>query len=219
MRKIIFSFFLVISSIANAEIDHSIGTTYERYSVIAEAWFANQKCKFLSNELSTEFERNVALMNVSLSSELDNPTTQLSIQDSAKAIADSEKYSGCPTSARDFVVTALMDSREWSAMIRKTGMKKEVWLKGFKPREIQFLCSNPIIKNTFSGNNQDCSLKLGELFDKCAAQVDNVKIPAALTSRQEAEKYGGIMGECITAYHLGGEYLTLFNQTQAAFDK
>ena len=214
-----FSFLLVISSISNAEIEPSIGKSYERYSVIAEAWFANQKCSFLSNEMTAEFERNVALINIALANEFKNPTKQLAIQNSAEAITGSEKYSGCPTSVRDFIVTSLMDARDWSATIRKAGLKKEYWLNGLKPREIQFLCSNPNILNTFSGNNKNCSLKLGELFDKCATQVDNVKIPAVLTSKQEAEKYGGIIGECIAAYHFGGEYLSLFNQAQNAFAK
>ena len=100
-----------------------------------------------------------------------------------------------------------------------SGMKKADWLMRFKPMEVQAQCTNSPLKRKFSGSNQECSLEVEKLFDKCANEVDNVKIPDVLTSRQEAENYGGVMGECITAYYFGGEYLTLFNQAQAAFVK
>jgi hypothetical protein len=99
------------------------------------------------------------------------------------------------------------------------GMKKEDWLKRFKPLEVQGQCTNSPLKRKFIGTYQECSAIVAKLFDKCANEVDNVKIPEILATRQEAEKNGSIMGECITAYYFGGEHLSLFNQLQSAFNK
>lgn len=119
MQKIILSFLLAIPAIANAEVDRSIGMAYERYSVIAGAWFVNQKCKFLSDEQNAEFTRDVKAINVSLSLALENPAMQLSIQKSAKAVADSETYSSCPAVANEIVTYGVRASRAWSTMIRQ----------------------------------------------------------------------------------------------------
>jgi hypothetical protein len=95
------------------------------------------------------------------------------------------------------------------------GMKKADWLLRFKPIEIQGQCTNSPLKRKFSGSYQECSVAVEKLFNKCANSVENVKIPDMLTNIQEAEKYGSIMGECITAYYFGGEYLSIFNTAQS----
>ncbi|MEZ0231418.1 MAG: hypothetical protein ACAH12_01145 [Methylophilaceae bacterium] len=100
-----------------------------------------------------------------------------------------------------------------------SGVKKEDWLRTLKPIEVQTLCIDSPIQRKFSGSYQECTQVVAKLFDKCGHEVYNVKIPDVLTSRQEGEKYGGIMGECIAAYYFGGEHLSLFNRTQAAFAK
>lgn len=135
MRKIILSFLLVVPPIANAEVDRSIGMAYERYSVIAGAWFVNQKCKFLSDEQAAEFTRDVKAINVSLSLALENPAMQLSIQKSAKAVADSEKYSSCPTVANEIVTYGLTASRAWSTMIRQATIAGAIRLSSPLPSD------------------------------------------------------------------------------------
>ena len=95
------------------------------------------------------------------------------------------------------------------------GMKKADWLLQLKPLEIQGQCANSPLKRKFTGSYQECSVVVEKLFDKCANNVENVKIPDMLTSLQEAKKYGSVMGECITAHYFGGEHLSIFNKMQA----
>lgn len=96
------------------------------------------------------------------------------------------------------------------------GMKKEDWLATFKPMEIKSLCADSAFKKLFKGTRDECTATVEKLLDTCANHVASVRIPDVLTSREEAGKYGSIIGECITAYHFGGEYLSLFNEVQAA---
>jgi len=100
-----------------------------------------------------------------------------------------------------------------------SGMNKEDWLARFRPMMIEGQCTRSPLKKDFKGTYQECTLVVSELFDKCASNVENVKIPKVIASREEASKYGSIMGECITAYYFGGEHLLLFNKAQAAFGK
>lgn len=118
-----------------------------------------------------------------------------------------------------FVLFACFVLQSQFILAETTGMKKEDWLMRFKPLEVKYQCTNSPLKRKFTGTDQECAVVVAKLFDKCANEVDNVKIPAILTTRQEAEKYGGIMGECITAYYFGGEHLSIFNQAQTAFNK
>ena len=118
-----------------------------------------------------------------------------------------------------FVLFTCFALQSQFALAEATGMKKENWLMRFKTLEVKGQCTNSPLKMKFTGTYQECAAVVAKLFDKCANEVDNVKIPAILATRQEAEKYGSIMGECITAHYFGGEYLSIFNQAQAAFNK
>ncbi len=100
-----------------------------------------------------------------------------------------------------------------------TGMKKADWLARFKPMEVKGLCTDSPIQRGFKGTYPECTSALDKLFEKCVGSVDNVVIPDVLASREEASKYGSIVGECIAAYYFGGEYLSLFNKAQAAVKK
>ncbi len=117
-----------------------------------------------------------------------------------------------------FVLLFCVFQSGW-ATAQPAGMKKEDWLATFKPSEIDRQCTDSPLKRDFKGTPQECATKVEKLFDKCATSVDNVKIPDAITSYQEAVKYGSIMGECITAYYFGGEHLSLFNKAQATLSK
>jgi hypothetical protein len=99
------------------------------------------------------------------------------------------------------------------------GIKKEDWLASFKPMVTAMLCTDSPIKRDFKGTYQDCTVAVTKLFDQCVYNVENVKIPAILASREEGSKNGSMLGECIAAYYFGGEYLSLFNSTQALIGK
>ena len=84
MKKQLLSIFLIaLSATASAE-ERATGVALERYSVIAGGWWLNQKCKFLSGEDSRSFNRDVAVVNTSLATTVDNPNLVLSIQASGK---------------------------------------------------------------------------------------------------------------------------------------
>jgi len=102
---------------------------------------------------------------------------------------------------------------------QETGMKREDWLARFRPMEIKGQCTDSPLRRSFKGTYQECVATVNKLFDKCASNVDNVEIPDMLASREEATKYGSIMGECITAYYFGGEHLSLFNKAQTTVKK
>ena len=96
------------------------------------------------------------------------------------------------------------------------GMPKDAWLKSFMPAEVAWHCNDPKspIKNDFKGSVAECNSKVTQLFVSCTTSVKNVSIPDVLVSRQEAIKYGSIVGECIGAYYFGGDHLKMFNAAQ-----
>ena len=101
-----------------AEDNQAIGVAYERYSVISGAWFLNQKCNFLANDLSGEFTSNVDLLRQSLLLVLKNPTMNNIIDNGARQAAESDKYKDCGKDAKEIVMFAILASRDWSNVIR-----------------------------------------------------------------------------------------------------
>lgn len=96
------------------------------------------------------------------------------------------------------------------------GMPKEAWLKNFMPSEVSWHCNDirSPIKRDFKGTIAECTDKVSQLFVSCTESVDNVVIPDVLISRQQAVKFGSIVGECIGAYYFGGDHLEAFNAAQ-----
>ncbi|OAX88964.1 hypothetical protein A7D16_08605 [Xanthomonas nasturtii] len=50
------------------------------------------------------------------------------------------------------------------------------------------------------------------LFERCATS-NLIAIPAVIGSREDAQRYGSLMGECIAANHFGGSHLEAFNRS------
>ena len=107
-----------------------IGVALERYSVVAGGWWINQKCKFLSGEEVKAFSRDVAIVNTSLATTVDNPNLIMSIQASGKKASESEKYASCPSVAQEIVTYAASAASQWSNEIRKTVLEAATRLPG-----------------------------------------------------------------------------------------
>jgi hypothetical protein len=107
-----------------------VGVALERYSVVAGGWWLNQKCKFLSGEEAKTFSRDVAVVNTSLATTVDNPNVVLSIQTSGKKASESEKYASCPSVAQEIVTYAASAASQWSNEIRKTVLEAATRLPG-----------------------------------------------------------------------------------------
>ncbi len=107
-----------------------IGVALERYSVVAGGWWLNQKCKFLSGEEVKAFSRDVAVVNTSLATTIDNPNLVMSIQASGKQVSESEKYNSCPGVAQEIVTYSASAASQWSNEIRKTVLEAATRLPG-----------------------------------------------------------------------------------------
>lgn len=107
-----------------------VGVALERYSVVAGGWWLNQKCKFVSGEELKAFSRDVAVVNTSLATTLDNPNLVMSIQASGKRVSESEKYASCSGDAQEIVTYAASAASQWSNEIRKTVLEAAARLPG-----------------------------------------------------------------------------------------
>lgn len=107
-----------------------IGVALERFGVVAGGWWLNQKCKFLSGEEIKAFSRDVAVINTSLATSVDNPSLVLSIQASGKKASESEKYASCSSEAQEIVTYAASAANQWSSEIRKTVLEAATRLPG-----------------------------------------------------------------------------------------
>lgn len=130
MRKHLASFLLVALPVAAIAQERVIGVALERYSVVAGGWWLNQKCKFLSGEEAKTFSRDVAVVNSSLASTVDNPNLVLSIQASGKKVSESETYASCPKHAQEIVSYASSAASQWANEVRKTVLEAATRLPG-----------------------------------------------------------------------------------------
>lgn len=99
-----------------------------------------------------------------------------------------------------------------NAWAQEPGMAKEEWLKNLRPIMSDGLCNGAgsPFKKIYKGPAAQCVPDVEKLFDKCAANVSQVIIPARLTSVAQANRYGQIMAECIAAHYMGGDALKAF---------
>lgn len=130
MRKhlvLVLLFALPAGAIAQERV---IGVALERYSVVAGGWWLNQKCKFLVGEEAKAFSRDVAVVNTSLATTVDNPNLVLSIQASGKKVAESETYASCPMQAHEIVSYSALAANQWANEVRKVVLEAATRLPG-----------------------------------------------------------------------------------------
>jgi hypothetical protein len=107
-----------------------IGVALERYSVIAGGWWLNQKCKFLTGEEAKAFSRDVAVLNTSLATTVDNPNLVIFIQASGKKVSESETYASCPKQAQEIVSYSALAANQWANEVRKIVLEAATRLPG-----------------------------------------------------------------------------------------
>lgn len=130
MRKQLALIYLVaLSSMAIAQ-ERATGVALERYSVIAGGWWLNQKCKFLSGDEARSFSRDVAVVNTSLATTIDNPNLIMSIQASGRKASESEPYASCPTQAQEIVSYSASAANQWANEVRKVVVEAATRLPG-----------------------------------------------------------------------------------------
>ncbi|MCL1499664.1 hypothetical protein [Xanthomonas nasturtii] len=93
-----------------------------------------------------------------------------------------------------------------------TGMPRDAWLSRFKSVVLSGLCTDSPLQRSLNGSHQDCLVAMEPLFERCATS-NLIAIPAVIGSREDAQRYGSLMGECIAANHFGGSHLEAFNRS------
>ena len=92
-----------------------------------------------------------------------------------------------------------------------SGMPRETWLARFRPIEIEGQCVDSPLQRSLKVDLQSCVRTVEPLFQLCTSGQE-FSIPSTIESRQEAERLGSLVGECITAHHFGGEHLETFRR-------
>lgn len=130
MKKYLVSVLLMLIPVTALPQERVVGVALERFGVIAGGWWLNQKCKILSGEDATTFGRDVAVVNTSLATSINNTNLVMSIQASGRKVAESEKYASCASEAHEIVTYAPSAVRQWSNEIRKTVLEAATRLPG-----------------------------------------------------------------------------------------
>ncbi len=119
--SIIFALFMMSTS-ASAQTpspEQLMASALDSYAKVAGGWYLNTQCKFLGNPLATEFEQNVATINIALAAEVNSPKILFMIQKAAKETSQSEKYAKCEKNSEDIVIRSVLFARNWSKQIKK----------------------------------------------------------------------------------------------------
>jgi hypothetical protein len=130
MKKLLVSIFLLTLSASVFAEERAVGVALERFSVIAGGWWLNKNCKLLSEEKAAEFSRDVAVINTSLTTTLDNPSLIMSIQASGKKVSESEPFASCSNTANEVVSYSVLAANQWATEIRKTVLETATKLPG-----------------------------------------------------------------------------------------
>jgi hypothetical protein len=128
--KYMISIFLIFFSQSSFAQERTIGIALERYSVLAGAWALDQRCKILDEAEQAAFRLDFAVINVSLTTTLNNPNLIYGIQNSGKKAADSDRYKKCDSEVPGIVRYASAAARQWSGEIRKTVLEAATRLEG-----------------------------------------------------------------------------------------
>ena len=116
---------LSFSGIAPGEDEKAaIGNALDNFAKVTGGWWLNELCEILPEEVASEFEKNVALINLGLAQDLKNPSYLLHIQQSAKKVATTSPYSECGDTAKQIIIATFNMSASWSKAIREQQQEK-----------------------------------------------------------------------------------------------
>lgn len=96
-----------------------IGQALDDYAKVAGAWFLNKRCRFVTGVKAKKFDDNTAIINVTLSQDINNPDFLLVIQKHARQVAESEKYKNCGRESKNIVNWGVMHAKNWSTEIKR----------------------------------------------------------------------------------------------------
>lgn len=102
------------------------------------------------------------------------------------------------------------------AMAQQFNMPKQQWLTRLRPIMSQGFCrgaGSPFML-MYKGTAESCLADVEKLFDYCATSESAVVLPDVLVSVPQANWYGQVMGECISAHYQGGAALEAFRTLQ-----
>jgi hypothetical protein len=102
------------------------------------------------------------------------------------------------------------------AMAQQLNTPKQQWLTRLKPIMSQGFChgaGSPFMR-MYKGTAESCVADVEKLFDYCATSESTVVLPDTLVSLPQANWYGQVMGECISAHYQGGAALEAFRTLQ-----
>jgi hypothetical protein len=90
------------------------------------------------------------------------------------------------------------------------------WLARLKPIVSQGLCNGEgsPFKQVYKGASGNCVPELEKLFDLCAKDEPSVILPSTIKSVPQANWYGRVLAECVSAHYQGGVVLDAFREVQ-----
>jgi len=105
-----------------------------------------------------------------------------------------------------FIVTAVAAQDE--------GIATKEWLDLNRPSMAAQLCDDARspFRATFSGTSDECEAEVGRIFDYCATEVPNIRLPETLTDLEGARSAAIALYDCVIAVHLGGRKLEDFRR-------
>jgi hypothetical protein len=103
-------------------------------------------------------------------------------------------------------------------MAQQFNMPKQQWLANLKPIMSQGFCNGAgsPFKQIYKGAAESCIPEVEKLFDFCVTSEPSVVLPDVLVSLPQANWFGQVMGECISAHYQGGAALEAFRALQRA---
>lgn len=102
-------------------------------------------------------------------------------------------------------------------------MPRDTWLANLKSIMTDGLCkgagSGSPFMLVYEGSPEECVSEVSSLFDRCAKDAPRVVLPEKLTSIPQANTYGQVMAECISARYQKGAALDAFYRLQDLTNK
>lgn len=108
------------------------------------------------------------------------------------------------------VILAVLGIR--ASIAQDFNVSKPNWLTTLKSTLPIAFCRDPRLPfiPVYKGRRENCITDVEQLFDRCAYREPRVVIPDAITSFEQGDKFGKIVGDCIVAHYQGGAALNEF---------
>jgi hypothetical protein len=99
--------------------EKELGIIIDQYATIAGAWYLNERCGILSENLKKDFESNVAIITVKLNQVLKvNREMLFALQKSGKNVAY-DKDRACDNKSDEIVVVSFQAAKDLSEKLNK----------------------------------------------------------------------------------------------------